>query len=88
MKPAASGNIAKENLKTLKYHTFQIKRQVFLLIMISVAGMMKKYLRRIEILKTIGLINNMNQQYIFYLTAIYILPEIYILHMPNNDYKI
>ena len=56
--------------------------------MISVAGMMKKYLRRIEILKTIGLINNMNQQYIFYLIAIYILPEIYILHMPNNDYKI
>ena len=56
--------------------------------MISVAGMIKKYFRRIEILKTIGLINNMNQQYIFYLTAIYILPEIYILHMPNNDYKI
>ena len=53
--------VSKENLKNLKYHTYQKKHQFFLLVAVSARIKMKKIFKKeesIKILKIIGLIKN------------------------------
>ena len=50
-KPIVLSAISIENLETLKYQKFLIKHQFFLLFVISVAVMMKKYSKKKNQLK-------------------------------------
>ena len=52
-----------EDSKTLKYHTFSIKQELFVLFVTSPLVMTIKYLKKksLEILKALGLINNINE---------------------------